>query len=181
MPFAQKLKHELREYLLLSAYLYVCFSALVLYKATILGGAGVSYLPFGLPIVKALILAKFILLGHAVGLGDRLGTRRIAHVIAAKALLYLILLVVLSVVEEVVVGLIHGRTMAASLAELGGGTLPQILAASLIVLLVLIPYLASRELDVALGEGRLWELLFKQSVGLRSSKSRGEPMAGSRR
>jgi hypothetical protein len=79
-------------------------------------------------------------------------------------LLYLILLVVLSIVEEVVIGLIHGRTMAASLAELGGGKLPQILATSLIMLLVLIPYLASRELDVALGEGRLWEMLFKQSV-----------------
>jgi hypothetical protein len=162
MTFAQKLKHELREFFLLAAYLYVCFVALVLYKAAILGGAGVSYLPYGLPVIKALILAKFILLGHAIGLGERFRTRRVVHVIVAKALLYLALLIVLSIVEEAVAGVIHGWTIAASLAELGGGTLPQIFATSLIILLVLIPYLASRELDIALGEGRLWEVLFGQ-------------------
>jgi hypothetical protein len=170
MTFAQKLKHELQEYLSLSAYLYVCFVALVLYKATILGGAGVSYLPYGLPAIKALILAKFILLGHAVGLGDRFGMSRVVHVIVAKALLYLALLIVLSVVEEAVAGIIHGRSIAASLSEIGGGSLPQILVTNLIMLLILIPYLASRELDIALGEGRLWEILFGQGVGPHSGR-----------
>jgi hypothetical protein len=67
MTFAQKLKHELREYALLSAYLYVCFGALILYKMAILGEVGVSYTLAGLAAIKALILAKFILLGHGVG------------------------------------------------------------------------------------------------------------------
>jgi hypothetical protein len=65
----QKAGHELREFLLLAAYLYVCFSALVLYKMAILDAQGISFSPFGLPIVKALLLAKFIMLGHAVRLG----------------------------------------------------------------------------------------------------------------
>ncbi|HEV2897276.1 MAG TPA: hypothetical protein VGX71_05425 [Pseudaminobacter sp.] len=162
---AQRAKDELREYALLSLYLFVCFGALILYKMSILGEAGISYLPSGLAAIKALILAKFILLGHMIRLGDRRAGARIVHVIAYKALLYLILLLVLSVVEQVVVGLIHGRTVAVSLAEFGGAKLPQTLATSLIMLLILIPYIASRELNVALGEGRIWTLLFKRRDG----------------
>jgi hypothetical protein len=165
---AQRLKHELREYALLSAYLYVCFTALVLYKMAILGAEGISYLPFGLPAIKALILAKFILLGLAIRLGDRHGERRIAYIIAEKALLYLVMLIVLSIVEEAAVGVFHGRTIAASLMELVDGKLPQICAASFIMLLILIPYLASRELNVVLGEGRLWQILFERRAGLQS-------------
>ncbi|MCF6110862.1 hypothetical protein [Mesorhizobium muleiense] len=166
---AQRAKNELREYALLSLYLFVCFGALILYKAAILGEEGISYLPSGLAAIKALILAKFIMLGQMIRLGDRRGGGRIAYVIAYKALLYLILLLVLSVLEEVVVGLIHGRSVAASLAEFGGAKLPQTLATSLIMLLILIPYLASRELNVALGEGRLWKLLLERRDGLRSA------------
>jgi hypothetical protein len=161
---ARRAKHELREYALLSAYLFVCFGALILYKAAILGAEGISYLPSGLAAIKALVLAKFIMLGHMIRLGGRHGGRRIAYVIAYKALLYLILLIILSVVEEVVVGLVHGRPIAASFADIGD-KLPQTLAMSLIMLLILIPYLASRELNVALGEGRLWTLLFEHRDG----------------
>jgi hypothetical protein len=162
---AQRLKHELREYALLSAYLYVCFTALVLYKMAILGAEGIGYLPFGLPAIKALILAKFILLGLAIRSGDRHGERRIAYIIAEKTLLYLVMLIVLSIVEEAVVGVFHGRTIAASLTELVDGKLPQICAASFIMLLILIPYLASRELNARLGEGRLWQILFERHAG----------------
>ena len=68
---AQRAKHELREYALLSLYLFICFGALILYKAAILGEEGISYLPSGLAAIKALILAKFIMLGQMIRLGDR--------------------------------------------------------------------------------------------------------------
>ena len=165
MTVAQRAKHELWEFVLLSAYLYVCFGALILYKMAILNGEGVGYLPFGLVAIKALILGKFVLLGQAVRLGDRHERNRIVYLIAYKGLLYLALLIVLSVVEEAVVAIIHGQKIAASLAEHVGGKLPETLAASLIMLLILIPYLASKELDVVLGEGRLWKMLFERRAG----------------
>ena len=169
---AQKAKHELREYALLSAYLYVCFTAIVLYKVAVLGGQGISYLPFGLPAIKSLILGKFILLGLAIKLGDRRAGSRIVYTVAYKAFLYLVMLVVLSTIEEAVVGIFHGRTIAASFTELVDGKLPQIFASSFIMLLVLIPYLASRELDVALGEGRLWQILFESRADKRGDEAR---------
>ncbi|MFJ7355744.1 MULTISPECIES: hypothetical protein [unclassified Phyllobacterium] len=167
-----RLKSDLLQFAVLAVYLYVCLSAIILYKITIVGSSGDGFWPFGLPALKALLLAKFILLGHAVHLGDRYSDRRIINVIASKALLYLALLITLSILEEIVVGLIHGRTIAASLSDLLGKA-PQIFATSFIMLLVLIPYLASREISSAF-EGGLWRKLLEKRSGLQSrNASRG--------
>ncbi|NZD60140.1 hypothetical protein HX900_03285 [Rhizobium sp. WYCCWR 11290] len=171
VTIAQRAKRELQEYALLSAYLYVCFGALVLYKMAILGSQGVHFSAFGIPVVKALILGKFILLVHAVKLGERYGRLPLVSVIAYKAALYLLLLIVLSIAEEAIVGLSKGRTIAETLAEIGGDKLPGMLATSLIMLLILIPYPASREFAVALGEGRLWGLLFEYRDGVDHERS----------
>jgi len=168
---AQRAKRELKEYALLSAYLYVCFGALVLYKMAILGSQGVHFSAFGVPIIKALVLGKFILLGHAIKLGERYGRLRLVSVIAYKALVYLLLLIILSIIEEAIVGLSNGRTIAATLAEIGGDKLPEMLATSAVMLLILVPYLASREFAVALGQGRLWDLLFDYRDGLHRGRS----------
>jgi membrane protein CcdC involved in cytochrome C biogenesis len=155
-----KALRELQEYAVVSAYLYVCLGALVLLKVAILNGQGVSYAPYGLAAIKALVLGKFILLGRAAAIGDRYRNRRGIYVIAHKSLAFLVLLLVLSVIEEVVVGYIHGHPVAASLALFLGGSFLQILAASMIMLLILIPYFAYVELEKALGEARLRQILF---------------------
>jgi hypothetical protein len=161
----QKLGGELREFAFIAAYLYVCFGALILYKTAILHGEGISYTPYGIAVVKALLLGKFILVGQALRIGDRYKSRRVIHVIALKAVLFLLMLLVLSVIEEAIVGLIHGRTITASLGEVAGDSLPQILATCFIMLLILIPYLSYRELGEVLGEGRLQQLLFESREG----------------
>jgi len=171
---AQRLKHELLEYALLSVYLYICFGALIIYKMLILHGQGVSYAPYGLAAIKALVLAKFILLGQVAGLGDRFKGQRILAIVAQKSVLYLVMLVVLSVIEECVIGLFHGQSIAVTLAEFGSEKLLQVSVASLIMLLILIPYLMSSELNVVLGEGRLWKILVAQRAEL-ASKGLGKP------
>jgi hypothetical protein len=87
----------------------------------------------------------------------------------------LIALLVLSVIEGAVVGVVHGRTFAASLAEVAGGTLPQILASCLIMLLILIPYLTFREINEVLGEGKLRQILFEHRAGPQSGRRHEHP------
>ena len=154
-----RLGQELPEYLATSAYLYVCFAALLFYKAVILRGYGIDYAPFGLAAVKALLLAKFMLIGSTLGLGTRFRGGTLLHAILRKSVLFLLLLMALSVVEEAIVGLIHHRTIGRSLAELVDGRLGTIVATSLLLWLILIPYFAYKELDVALGDGKLRQLL----------------------
>ena len=158
----ERLKHELREYLVLAAYLYVCFGALILYKSTILAGVGVSSLPFGLALVKALVLGKFMLLGQAARLGDGQKRRRVAFVIVYKAALFAALLIALSIVEEAVVALVHSEAVATSLVAHLGKKLPETMATCLVLLLVLIPYIAFQEIGKALGDRALGNLLFSR-------------------
>jgi hypothetical protein len=77
-----------------------------------------------------------------------------------KSFAFLVLLVVLTIIEEVVVGLFHHQSVAASLGELTGTKLYETLAGILIMLLVLIPYFAIHVLSEALGEGRLARMFF---------------------
>ena len=161
---AARAGHELKELLVVSGYLYVCFGALLFYKSAILRNEGINYLPYGVAIVKALILGKFILLGHMLKIGQRNVRARLVIEILRQSVIFLVLLIALSCIEEIIVGLIHGRSIAEALAEVAGPTLPQILATSVLMLLVLIPYFAYREIDLTLGQGNLRKLLMQRAA-----------------
>jgi hypothetical protein len=66
------------------------------------------------------------------------------------------------VIEEIAVGLFRGRQAQDVLREIAGGTLPQVLATSLLILLIMLPYFAFREISASLGEGKLMQLLFER-------------------
>jgi hypothetical protein len=155
---AQTARREFTELAGICAYLYVCFGALIFYKASILHSQGIEFVAYGLALGKALVLGKFVLVGHALGIGDRNKPRRLALAILFKSLLFALLLVALSVVEEVIVGFFKGRQLQDSLREIAGGTLAQLLATSFLVLLIMIPYIAYREMSAVLGKGELLKL-----------------------
>jgi hypothetical protein len=156
----QRAVHEFKELAILTAYLYVTLGAVILMKAAVLHGAGVSFTPWGIAIVKALVLAKFMLIGRAMKIGERYTTQPLIWPTLHKSFAFLVLLVVLTIIEEVVVGLFHQQSVAASLGELTGAKLYETLAGYIIMLLVLIPYIAWGVLDEALGEGRLSRMFF---------------------
>jgi len=159
---AHRAERELVHYIVIATYLYVCFGALIFYKHSILQSEGIAFAAYGLALGKALILAKFILVAHALKIGDRNKTSRLAFGIIWKSLLFAALLIGLSVIEEIAVGLFHGRQPQEVLGEIAGGTLPQVLATSLLILLIMLPYFAFREISASLGEGKLMQLLFER-------------------
>jgi hypothetical protein len=154
---ARRIGHELIEYLVISVYLFICFGSLLFYKSAILRGEGIEFTAFGLALVKALILGKFILLLQAVNAGERRNKPGMLLVdVLRTSFLFLVLLVVLNAVEEVVLGLFHGRAAREVLGEMAGGTLPEAIAVCALLLLVLIPYFSFRGLASRLGDGVLW-------------------------
>jgi len=160
-PLAQRAADELREFAVIAVYLYICFAALLYLKATILRAHDIAFAPFGLAAAKALICAKFVSLGHMVHVGERFKSRPLIWPTLYKSLAFLVLLLVLNAVEEVLVGLLHHRAAVDSLAEIGGGTLDQLIATSVIGLLILIPFFAFRELGAVLGERNLVRLFLQ--------------------
>lgn len=159
-PLRQRAIAEMRKLLVVTVYLYVCFGAIILYKTAVLEGAGVTFAPWGIAIVKAVILAKFMLIGHALHTERRFAGRPLVWPTLYQSVIFLVMLLILDAIEECVVGLIHGRALAASLDAIGGGTLPQLLASLLIMFLILLPYFAFRALGEALGEDRLLRMFF---------------------
>jgi hypothetical protein len=155
---ASRARHELIAYIAVSGYLMVWFSAVMFYKATILRSVGIEFAPLGIAAVKALILGKFILVLEAVKLGERKEGDILLVQIVKKALLFTVALVILTIIEELIVGHFHGKGAREVLSEIGGGTPAQAVAASLLMFLVLLPYLAFRR--IAQETGDLPELLF---------------------
>jgi hypothetical protein len=72
----------------------------------------------------------------------------------------MILLVVFTVIEEMVLGLIHGHNIAYTIDELTARSWVELLAPSVVMLLVLIPMIAFEEIDRDLGRGKLRRMLF---------------------
>lgn len=154
-PMGARIKTELREFAVIAVYLFICFGAVAYLKATILRAEGIPFAPFALAAAKALIFAKFILVGRAIRLGERSNPLPLIWPTLHKSVAYFVLLFVLNLVEEIVVGLIHHRSVADSLAGIGGGRLDQIVASSFLVWLILIPYFAFRALGEVVGERNL--------------------------
>lgn len=153
----ERVREEMRVYALTALYLWVWLAVLLLYKGALLRGEGLAAVPLGFAAAKALILGKFVLLGEAAGAGTRVGARTLAHRIAYRSLSLLVVLVVLTAVEELVRGWIHGRLAAETLAEVL--TLEH--AASMgLMLLVLVPFVAAKQVSLALAPGVLRRLLF---------------------
>jgi hypothetical protein len=161
-PFHAKLRGELTEFIILTAYLYVCFAAVIYFKAAVLQAHGIAYAPLGLAIVKAAICAKFMLMGRVFHMGERFKKLPLIVPTLHRSLVFLLLLVVLTFIEEIVVGAIHGRTVMDSISEVADGTFPQIVATILIVFLILVPYFAFRALGDIVGDKILVRLFFER-------------------
>ncbi len=162
MVTGTKISNELRSLLVTVAYLYTCCGLLLLYKAVLLHDHGVDYAPYGLAAAKALLLAKFMLIGDKLHLGAQIRGGSLIHLVIRKSVLFFLLIIALSVVEDAIVGVIHAQSIRDTLGELVHGRLAEIMVTSLLLFVILIPYFAYREFDTMLGEGKLLEMLWRR-------------------
>jgi hypothetical protein len=151
----ERLIDETKEFAIVAVYLGICFTALAYLKHAILQAEGVPFAPFGFAIAKALICAKFVLIGRMFKLGERSKHLPLIWSTLHRSLAFLLLLLFLNAVEEIVVGIFHHRDVASSVAGLGGGTIQQMVATSVVMLLILIPFFAFRALGEVVGAQNL--------------------------
>jgi len=151
---------EMRDFGIISAYLFVCFLVLALYRASIVDGQEVQTLTLGIILGKALVMGKFILIGDAIKVGTRVSARTLMHRIFWKSLGMWVALIVMTLIEEIIVGWFHHKTSAEALTEYFSRPALEIFAPTLVMLLILIPMTSITELNHALGEGKLRSLLF---------------------
>ena len=161
----QRISDELKEFAASAVYLYVCFTAIAYFKFAVLQAHDIPFAPFGFAAAKALICAKFMSLGHMLQLGDRNENQALIWPVLRKSYAYLLLLLVLNAAEEVIVGLLHARSIMELLAQVSGGTRDQLIARSIIAFLMLLPFFAMRELGDVVGGRTLVCLFFEPRHG----------------
>ena len=159
----QRATEELKEFLVLSLYLYVCLGSVTIMKSAILNSVGVEFDLWGIAAVKALLLAKFMLIGKALHLGEK-KNKPLAWPTLYQSALTLVLLIVLTTLEEILVGALHHRTFKESLTHVAGDRLDMVLATFLRIFLILVPCFAFRTLAEVLGPGVLPRLFFTDPV-----------------
>ena len=148
----EKALHELKIYWIITVYFVAFLGAFALYRRLILSEVGASYLTYGFKVVEALVVAKVILIGEAIGLGRRFESRPVITSVAVKSVLFGVFIVLFNVLEHIVEALIHKLDWRSVLLERG---LDEILARSLVLMIALIPLFAFMEIGRVLGPGRL--------------------------
>lgn len=160
----ERAESELKHFFIVTAYLFVVFGTLTFFKSAILEGEGVRWLPWGFAFIKAAVSAKFLLIGYALHIGERYRTKPLIWQTLYKSIVFLAFVAVLTVIEEAVVGFIHGKTLWQSVAEIGGGTPEQAVAILVIMFLVFVPLFAFSTLSEVMGEKELFRTFFVERL-----------------
>jgi hypothetical protein len=159
----QRVVRELRLFIIISAYLIVLLGSFTLYRRLTYAEFGIGYLAYGFRFIEALVIAKVILLGEAMGLGRASENRPLAVAVAVKTFLFTILVVVFNVLEHGIEERVHGESWVKAFMSITDKGADELLARTLVLVIALIPFFAFLELGRALGPGKLGALFFSRT------------------
>jgi hypothetical protein len=162
----KKLAHELIEYWIIVAYLVFFFGAFAWYRRLILAQYQIVYLHYGVALLEAMVLAKVIIMGDALGLGRRLGDKPLIVPTLYKALAFSLFAGAFTVLEHTVSGLLHGQGLEGGAIALIDKGKYELLASCLVTFFTFIPFFAFKELGSTLGESKLRDLFFRRRTAV---------------
>jgi hypothetical protein len=164
-PLKERAISEAKKFAVIVGYLWMLFVLLQLHRLTILreqNPAGPISYRVGFALINALILGKIILIAEVFHFGERFKNRPLVYAILFKSVVFSVLLVCFDILEEVLVGMFHNKTITQSIPALGGGGVEGMLLVGLMVFIVLIPFFAFTEVARAIGEDKLLSIIFKR-------------------
>lgn len=164
MNVKQRIFGELRTFWGNALYITVFFSIFTDYRRLILAHYNIVYEFYGISIIKALVLAKVILIAEHLHLGQGLEKKPLIYPTLYKTLLFTISVAILSIIEALVRALLKTKGLI---------DLPNVFikcftyewfAEMFTVFILFIPFFGIKELARALGRGKIKELFFKKSI-----------------
>lgn len=167
--FKQKAKHEAKELLYVFLYLAFFFCALATYTMLLLKEYDVSYWNYAFALINALVIAKVILIGQVVHLGERYEARPLLFSAFWKAFVFCLLALAFHFVEELVKRLIHGASVAEGSRAI---RVDQLMGHTLVIFCTFISLFAFLEFRRVLGEETFYTLLFRSEAAGRSGLSK---------
>jgi hypothetical protein len=164
----QEAKHEGKELLLITAYLAFFFCALATYTTLLLKQYDVPFWNYAFALINSLVIAKVILIGQVVHLGEKYEHKPLLLSALYKAFMYCLFALAFHFVEELIKRLIHGANLAEASRTI---RIDQLLGHTLVVFCTFIPLFAFMEFRRVLGEETFYNLLFRSEAAGRSQLS----------
>lgn len=168
--FKAKALDEVKKFAVLTAYLWVLFFLLGMYRTLLLKENGINPWTQGYVIVNALIFAKVLLLGEILDLGAGLRKRAFVLVVLGRTLLFTALLMGFHVAEEAIGALIKGQPVVERVLHLGGGSWYGVLVYAGLLYVMLLPLTAFREMSYVLGKDVLWDIIMQPETRSREPR-----------
>jgi hypothetical protein len=153
---------ELRQYAIITLYLWVFFALFSFYRRMILEENGISVWAQSFAIINALVFGKVILIAQALHLEAGLRKYPRILIVLGNSALFTIVLMAFHILEEAIKAWFQARPLATSIADFGGGTLSGFLTVGAIFFAVLIPFFGLQEISHAVGSRPLWDLFFSR-------------------
>ena len=117
-----------KKFLVMTAYLWAFLAVMSVHKTVVLAQNHINFEEQSFAIVNALVLAKFMLLADDLKLGRRFTDRPLIYPIVWASLVFAVILVFFHLAEHLLLGLLHAKSLAETLADLGAGSLRGILS-----------------------------------------------------
>ncbi len=151
---------ETKKMLWIAFYLFMVLLALAAYRAILEGRDGVGIYPVIHCLVQALVLAKVILIGNAMHIGDLYKHRLLAVTTPVKAMAFAIFSMIFSALEELVTGLFRGEAFSALMHEAANANPRLLLARGVVLFVFFVPLFALWAISKELGDRKLYTMFF---------------------
>ena len=157
----EKAIEEFRMFWVIAIYLAVMLAAFASYRRLVLSESGINYFHYGAAVIQALILAKVILIGQALGLGRQFEGSRLILSALFKSLVFAVFIALFAVLEHLIEGLLHRETWDQIEHSLVRAGRTETLARTVMAFVTLIPFFAFWEADRVMGDHKLFNLFFR--------------------
>ena len=177
---AHRIYHQVIQFLLIAVYLFVVFAVLALHEEVVAAKNGIAYHFYGFAAINAIILGKVMLVAEDLNFANRFFRNLfftngpLVYVIVFKSVAFTILFFVFDIVEEVLVGVFKGKTVAESFPNIGGGSPRGIFFMIVVITVLLSPFFAYREVGKVIGEHELHSLMFTRKRSQFAGATPGE-------
>ncbi len=158
----QRLRRELEAFLLLTTYFTLFLGSFTVYQRILLSQSGIAYRHYGIALLEAAVLAKLLLIGDAMRLGERFRRGPLALNVILLSLGSAGFILLAGVVEHLIKGLLQGRMPLEVLRGLPEQGPAELVARMLVLIIGLIPLFSFLEIGKAIGFARLGVLLFSR-------------------
>jgi len=162
VSWKRRLFFEMTAYWINVAYLTILFSVFTSYRRLILANYDITYSNWGISFIKALVLAKVIMVGSFLHFGRRLENKPLIFLTLFRSVLFTLWVALFALVESAIRGFLHGKGLAGALDHLLSEGTHEFFAKCLVVFVAFIPFFAFKELGRVFGKGIIWGLFFRK-------------------